>query len=97
MNICSWCSHEFEAKVKYQIYCSVECRDQATKEKILKRYQTNKIKNRSSKIRKCAGGCGSNLSIYNDDNLCSTCTVNQRKVDKMIKELKGLFEYEQDI
>lgn len=96
MNICSWCSLEFEPKVSYQIYCSVECRNQATKEKIAERYSLNRIKNRSTKERKCSGGCGSTLSIYNDNNFCSTCMINKKKVDKMLKELKGLFEYEQE-
>lgn len=96
MKICAWCSHEFNPKVSYQIYCSPDCRNQATKDNILKKYQVSRIKNRSTKERRCAGGCGSVLSIYNSSSLCSTCTVNKKKVDKMIKELKGLFEYEQD-
>lgn len=96
MNTCAWCSLEFEPKVSYQIYCSVECRNQATKEKISERYQLNRVKNRSTKERKCAGGCGSALSIYNNNSFCSKCMVNKRKVDKMLRELKGLFDYEQE-
>lgn len=96
MKICGWCSQEFEAKVSYQVYCSVECRENATKDKIAERYQINRIKNRVSKKRKCSGGCGTYISIYNDNGFCTTCMVNKRKVDQMLKELKGLFDYEQE-
>lgn len=95
MKLCSWCSNEFNPKVSYQIYCSVECRGNATKEKILERYQVNRIKIRSEKKRKCSGGCGINISIYNENGFCSNCMVNKKRVDQVLKELKGLFDYEQ--
>ncbi len=95
MKICSWCSNEFNPKVSYQIYCSVHCRDEATREKISERYQINRIKIRSEKKRKCSGGCGINISIYNENGFCSNCMVNKKKVDQMLKQLKGLFDYEQ--
>ena len=96
MNICAWCSQEFQPKVSYQIYCSAECRNQATKEKISEKNQLSRIKNRSTKERKCSNGCGASLSIYNDNNFCSKCMINKKRVDKMLKELKGLFDYEQE-
>lgn len=96
MKICDWCSEEFEPKVSYQIYCSVECREGATRNKIAERYQVNRIKNRSLKKRKCSGGCGTYISMYNDNGFCNQCMVNKRKVDQMLKELKGLFDYEQE-
>jgi hypothetical protein len=96
MKVCSWCTSEFESKVSYQIYCSKECRELATKEKISERYSINRRKNRVGKNKKCSGGCGTVLSIYNDNGFCNVCMINQKKVDKMIKELKGLFEYEQE-
>jgi hypothetical protein len=95
MKTCSWCSIEFDPSVSYQIYCSVECRELATKEKIAERYSLNRRKARSNKKRKCAGGCGSILSIYNEKSFCDQCMINNKKVDKMLKELKGLFDYEQ--
>jgi len=96
MKFCDWCSNEFNPKVSYQIYCSVGCRELSTKEKISERYQINRIKNRSGKERRCAGGCGTIISIYNDNGFCNSCMINKKKVDKMLKELKGLFEYEQE-
>lgn len=96
MKVCGWCSQEFEPKVSYQIYCSIECRELATRNKIAERYQVNRIKNRASKKRKCSGGCGTHISIYNDNGFCNSCMVNKRKVDQMLKELKGLFDYEQE-
>lgn len=96
MKTCRWCAQKFEGKVSYQIYCSVECRESATKEKITERYQISRIKNRAGKDRKCSGGCGAQISIYNNNGFCNSCMVNKKKVDQMLKELKGLFEYEKD-
>ena len=96
MKSCDWCSVEFDPNVSYQIYCSVECRENATRSKIAERYQVNRIKNRYGKKRKCSGGCGTYISIYNDNGFCNKCMINKRKVDQMLKELKGLFDYEQE-
>ena len=57
----------------------------ATKEKISERYQINRIKVRSEKKRKCSGGCGINISIYNENGFCSKCMVNRKRVDQMLK------------
>ena len=96
MKQCAWCATSFPPSVSYQIYCSSECRDLATKEKIAERYQTNRIKSRKKKERRCSGGCGTIISIYNDNGFCGNCMINKRKVDKMLRELKGLFDYEQE-
>ena len=89
MKHCRWCDHLFETKIAYQIYCSEECRDAATKEKIINRYATSKRQKRRNKIRLCAGGCGIQLSIYNDDPLCIECNVNPKDVNKALKQIKG--------
>lgn len=94
MKQCSWCSKDFFPSVSYQIYCSTECRDLATKEKISERYYINRRRKRSKKERKCAGDCGTTLSIYNEKLFCDNCMVNNKKVDKTLKELKRFFEYE---
>jgi len=94
MKICDWCSSEFKPNVSYQIYCSVECREFATKEKVNDRYQINRRKKLAKKERRCAGGCGTLISIYNTTGYCSTCRINTKQVDKALKELKGLIEYE---
>ena len=90
------CENHFKPKVSYQIYCSEECRDFATKDKIAERYQITKRQKRLGKIRKCLGGCEVQLSIYNDSGFCSNCNVSERAVTKMLKEVKGFFDYEQD-
>ena len=90
------CEKHFKPKVSYQIYCSEECRDLATKDKIAERYQITKRQKRLGKIRKCLGGCEVQLSIYNDSGFCSNCNVSERAVTKMLKEVKGFFDYEQD-
>ena len=95
MKTCAWCANEFNPSVSYQIYCSVECREFATKEKIAERYQINRRKNRSKKERKCSGGCGTIISVYNENGFCHICMINKRKVDKTLKELRNFFDYEQ--
>ena len=111
MKTCAWCANEFEPSVSYQIYCSPECREQATKEKIAEsellccrarsiekiaeRYHINRRKNRSKKERRCSGGCGTLISIYNENGFCTICMVNKRKVDKTLKEIRDFFDYEQ--
>jgi hypothetical protein len=68
----------------------------ATKDKIAERYQVTKRQKRLGKIRRCLGGCGVQLSIYNDSGFCSNCNVSEKAVSKMLKEVKGFFDYEQD-
>ena len=96
MKSCERCDTKFKPKVTYQIYCSEECRDLATKNKIAERYQITRRQKRIGKIRKCLGGCGVQLSIYNDSGFCTNCNVSQKAVEKMLKEVKGYFDYEQD-
>jgi hypothetical protein len=90
------CENHFKPKVSYQIYCSEECRDLATKDKIAERYQVTKRQKRLGKVRRCIGGCGVQLSIYNDSGFCSNCNVSEKAVLKMLKEVKGFFDYEQN-
>jgi hypothetical protein len=96
VKLCERCDKRFQPKVTYQIYCSTECRDSATKDKIAERYNVSRRQKRIGKIRRCLGGCGVQLSIYNDSGFCSNCNVSQKAVEKMIKELKGIIDYEQD-
>lgn len=85
---CEWCDKQFETDIKYQIYCSPECRADATKEKIYARYQIARIKNRAGKTRLCKS-CGGHLSAYNDEPLCQHCLVNPDEVKKALRKIKG--------
>ena len=78
------------------MYCGDVCREEATKIKIAERYQITRRQRRIGKKRKCIGGCNKQLSIYNDSGFCTDCNVNKKEVDKMLKQLKGFFEYEQE-
>lgn len=89
MKHCQWCDQTFESTVKYQIYCSSECREEATKEKIAQRYAIARRNKRISQNRKCKD-CGHSLSAYNDDPICFSCTVNPKDVSNTLKEIKGL-------
>ncbi len=96
MKLCKTCYSSFNASVSYQIYCSKICRDLATKEKIAERYAVLKRQKRKNKVRLCLGGCGQELSIYNDFGFCANCNVSEKAVAKMLKELKGYMDYEQE-
>lgn len=89
MKHCQWCDSAFESTVSYQIYCSPECRDAATKEKIAQRYAIERRHKRMKQSRVCKH-CGSRLSAYNDDQICFSCLVNPTEVVKILKEIKGL-------
>lgn len=95
MKLCERCDTSFQPKVSYQIYCGNACREEATKAKIAERYQVSRRQKRKGKKRLCLGGCGEQLSIYNDAGFCSNCNVNKKEVDKMLKQIKGFIDYEQ--
>ena len=96
MKLCNRCDNYFSPKVSYQIYCSEICREESTREKIAERYQVSRRQKRIGKNRRCLGGCNTSLSIYNDSGFCANCNVSAKQVAKMLKELKGYIEYEQD-
>lgn len=96
MKTCEFCDKPFKPRVTYQVYCSKECRDSATRNKIAARYEVTKRQKRKGKTRMCLGGCGTKLSIYNDSGFCNNCNIYEKAVQKMIKEIKGYFDYEQD-
>lgn len=89
MKHCQWCDLGFETKVSYQIYCSPECRDLATKQKIAERYQLSRISRRTGKTRTCKK-CEQKLSIYNDDPICSKCLINPIDISIALKDIKRL-------
>jgi hypothetical protein len=89
MKNCQWCNQPFQTKVSYQIYCSPECREEATKEKIASRYAITRRQKRHGKVRLCKS-CNGKLSVYNDDQLCDKCIINPQEVTKALKEIKGI-------
>ena len=48
------------------------------------------------KEKRCAGGCGTLLSIYNDSPMCDNCLTHLRKMKSFMRELKDYFDYEQN-
>jgi hypothetical protein len=86
---CEWCDHSFKTKLSYQIYCSAECREAATKEKIMQNYFMKQVRKRFEKKRLCKS-CGSPLSAYNDSPICFVCVENPTDVAKALREMKRL-------
>lgn len=65
------CSIDFNARTHNQKYCSDECCRLATNKRIMEKYYEKKaIKNGAVRICK---SCKSQLSRYNQEDLCSTC------------------------
>jgi hypothetical protein len=93
---CDWCNNYFSGNVAYQVYCTVECRDEATKEKISNRQKFLKRQKRNGKIRLCLGGCGTRLSIYNDKNVCDNCGTDKKELKKKMKEIRKFMHEYQD-
>jgi RecJ-like exonuclease len=89
MKHCQWCDEAFNSNVSYQIYCSAECREAATREKIAERYQLSRISRRAGKVRKCKT-CDQSLSMYNDDPICSKCLINPTDISSVLKDIKRL-------
>lgn len=89
MKNCQWCDNAFETDISYKIYCSPECREEATKDKIAQKYAQKRRVKMMSKKRFCKS-CNSPLSAYNDDNICHACSVNPKDVAKALKELKDI-------
>jgi hypothetical protein len=96
MEYCSYCDKEFIANSAKQIYCGAACRQLASKQKIIERYENEKIKKRIGKLRRCAGGCETLLSIYNDIGMCDNCIVHKKKMKSFMREIKEYFDYESD-
>jgi len=93
---CNWCDVQFETNIKYQVYCSAECREEATKEKISQRYEIVRRRKMHSKTRLCKG-CGKKLSAYNDDTICNFCLTSPNDVTKALKEIKDISNGKKDI
>lgn len=89
MKRCQWCDVSFQSKITYQIYCSPECRAEATKEKISERYAITRRRRRFGKNRLCKS-CKSPLSVYNDESICQHCVINPLDVNKALKDMKRL-------
>ena len=49
MKSCRWCDKNFDSDISYQIYCSEQCREEATKEKIAQRYIQSRRQKRKGK------------------------------------------------
>lgn len=86
---CQWCDHSFETSISYQIYCSSECRDAATREKISQRYIQTRASRRVGKARTCKN-CLKPLSIYNDETICSSCIINPKDIKQAVKDMKNI-------
>jgi len=87
MKTCVWCMNEFQPKVSYQVYCDAECRTLATRHNARNKRISARIERNRRNPRRCAGGCGTIISIYNDQTFCLSCGVDEKKVAAAIERL----------
>ncbi len=92
---CAWCDAYFEQMHSQQIYCSIECRGEASKESARRYAKIAKYKSRRGKRRLCKS-CKKPLSIYNDHSLCQVCEIKDDLVRKALSNIKDFIDYEQD-
>ena len=93
MDRCSWCDAYFDKQHPQQIYCSVECRGEASKESAKQYARVAKYKARVGKKRLCKS-CKTPLSVYNDHPLCSVCEIKDDLVKRALKDIKRFIDYE---
>lgn len=84
------CGIDFEPKTHNQKYHSDECCRVATNKKIMEKYYEKKAIRAGSK-RLCQK-CGSHLSRYNDQKICSKCEKNslisnRSKIIEMLNDI----------
>lgn len=78
MRVCGYseCHVEFQPRTHNQRYCTDEHCRLATNARIMQNYYKRKER-RAGKERMCANGCGTKLSRYNDNDVCSACTAKR--------------------
>jgi ribosomal protein S14 len=89
MKNCQWCDQSFKTDISYKIYCSVDCRVEATKDKVAQKNAQKRRERMMKKSRSCKS-CGSKLSAYNDDNICHACEINPKDVAQALKDLRDI-------
>lgn len=94
MNRCAWCDTSFTKQHTQQIYCSVECRTEASKESARRYAKIAKYKARVGKTRLCKS-CQTPLSVYNNHQMCSLCEIKDDLVRKALGNIKDFIDYEQ--
>ena len=68
------CDNEFVKRTHNMKYCSAECCQQATNERLMVRYYEQKAR-RSGQTRLCKKCNTTKLSRYNDDDTCGACQL----------------------
>jgi hypothetical protein len=79
------CNKQFAPRAHNAIYCGDECRKKITNKRVLEKYYEKKEEKESQRTseRIClTSDCQTVLSIYNDDETCSSCQVSKFK-DKL--------------
>lgn len=82
------CAKDFEPKTHNQKYCTDECCRVATNRRIMEKYYEKKAIRNGAK-RQCKR-CKSQLSRYNESDLCVLCNRSKNEQDR--KKLLGMID-----
>lgn len=93
MSKCAWCDSQFVKDHPQQKYCSVNCRNEASKEAARRYAKIAKYKSRRGKERLCKQ-CKKPLSIYNDTTLCRSCEIKDDLVRTALRNIREFIDYE---
>ena len=72
------CQVEFTPKTHNQKYCGAECCSIETNRRIMERYYTRRDQ-RMGKVRWCGSCTTTQLSRYNDSNICGACQRREQE------------------
>lgn len=84
---CQWCDEGFDGPAR-QIYCSSECREEATKYAAAKKRVERRRRRRASLNKKCKV-CGARLSMYGDGDVCAAHNNDTRSFMRFLMEVKS--------
>lgn len=73
---CVECNNDFEFKTHNQKYCSKTCCRLATNKRIMQKYYAKKAR-LAGEVRLCK--CGSKLSMYSSESMCTLCSEAKKK------------------
>jgi hypothetical protein len=87
--ICRQCDKEFDG-TSNQVYCSADCRTQATKEAAIARKEERRRLRRKKASKNCIV-CGAKLSMYGYGNTCDIHS-NPKSLSPLLKKIRDYHE-----
>lgn len=84
MKLCPWCLSSFHSDSNRQVYCSVDCRTQATKDRKVD------IRRKDKKKRCATKGCPNGVSAHIDSPYCRSCYLSDSVIELDLKMIRKM-------